>query len=165
MTQINLCTNLNIITSVIKELQRSWGLIEIWGHLSQSNISNKRNRARVLLKSRCQATSHRWVEKHQSPQQPEETPEIRAGVCILYNVYISKCILALHNKPLPWQQCSTHPGDVWSAGTWPEQPVPETAIKEEHCLHVYTSTKLTEDISHVSPSSVVTRQPLGFCLF
>lgn len=63
--------------------------------------------------------------------------------------------LTVLDKALPWQQCSRLPGDVGSAGTWPEQPVPETAIKEQDCLHMYTSKDLTEHISHVCACSSV----------
>lgn len=61
-------------------------------NFNKSAADFKAEKNRILLKSRCQATSHRWAEKRRSPPQPAETPVIEErGGDVIENVHTSSC--------------------------------------------------------------------------
>lgn len=143
-------------------MQRSWSFNKLLHLLAESNRSTGRVKKVSLTKE--QMSSH---QPQMSGKTPISTTTSRETCSGSRSLYFIQCLyfqmyLALLDKTIPWQQCSRPPEDVWNAGTGPEQPIPETAIKEQHCFHIYTSKGLAEHISHVCACGFMRLHSMGF---
>lgn len=143
-------------------MQRSWSFDKVLHLLAESN--RRTGRVKKVSLTKEQMSSHQPQMSGKTPISTTTSRETCSGSrglyfiqCLYFQMYV-----ALLDKTIPWRQCSRPPGDAWSAGTGPEQPIPETAVKEQRVLHIYTSKGPAEHTAHVHACGFMRLQSMGF---